>query len=150
MNPFDVNRKTRENILSIVDALSTEQLNKIPEGYSNNIVWQLGHVLATQQLLVYGLSNSEILLSDNIINEFRKGTKPEQLYSTEDIKELKAILVEVIDRTEEDYNLEVMQSYKEYPTSYGVTLSSVEDAIEFNNVHEGLHLGVIMAMRKLV
>jgi hypothetical protein len=50
----------------------------------------------------------------------------------------------------EDYQHGVFKSYKEYPTSYGFELKSIDDAIIFNNVHESLHLGTIMALKKLV
>lgn len=151
MNPFEINRVSRQNILNLIDGLSVEQLNKIPEGYNNNIIWNVGHLIATQQLLVYRLSNTEVLITENIIDEFRKGTKPEKLYSEEDIDALKSMFIEVIHRTEQDYNFDVLNTYSEdYQTSYGVVLKSVDDAVKFNNIHEGLHLGYIMAMRKLV
>ena len=151
MNPFEVNRVSRQNILKLIDGLSVEQLNKIPEGYNNNIIWHVGHLIATQQLLIYRLSNTEVLITENIIDEFRKGTKPEKQYSEDDIEELKSLFIEVVHRTEQDYNYDVMNAYKEdYPTSYGIVLKNVDDAVKFNNIHEGLHLGYIMAMRKLV
>tara|TARA_R110002050_G_scaffold204327_1_gene339661 strand:- start:148583 stop:149035 length:453 start_codon:yes stop_codon:yes gene_type:complete len=150
MNVFDTTRVIRTNILGLVENLTEKQLNTIPEGYNNNIVWHLGHVLATQQLLSYGLSGIEILLSDNIIEEFRKGTAPKTPYSDEDIEELKSLFIEVIDRTEQDFNDEVFEQFNSYPTSFGVTLNSIEEAVSFNNVHEALHMGIIMAMRKLV
>lgn len=150
MNAFDINRKTRENILKVIDGLSVVQMNSIPEGYNNNLVWHLGHVLATQQLLVYKLANTEVLITENIIDEFRKGTKPENAYSEEDIIELKEMLIPVINHTEEDQEEGVFGSFTEYPTSYGITLKDHSDAIQFNNMHEALHLGMMMAMKKLV
>lgn len=150
MNVFDITRTTRLNILKLVDGLTTEQFNKVPDGFNNNIIWHLGHLLATQQLLTYGLSDNEILLSDNIIEEFRKGSKPENQYSEEDIEELKSIFIEVISQTQDDFEDGVFKSFKSYPTSFGINLTSIEDALTFNNVHEGLHMGLIMSMKKLV
>ena len=49
---------------------------------------------------------------------------------------------------EEDYHKGVFKTYNEYTTSYNVTLNNIEKAIMFNNVHEGLHLGYIMALKK--
>lgn len=150
MNPFEITRITRNNVLGIIDKLTIAQLNAIPKGFNNNIIWHFGHLLATQQLLTYGLSGLDFLLSDNIIEEFRKGSKPEQQYSEDDIEELKFIFVEVINQTEQDYKDGVFKTFSDYPTSFGITLSSIDDAVSFNNVHEGLHMGLIMAMRKLV
>ena len=36
-----------------------------------------------------------------------------------------------------------------YETSTGFVLDSIETAIAFNNLHEGIHLGVIMALTKV-
>jgi len=150
MNSFEINKVIRGNVLGLIEGLSVAQLNKIPDGYKNNIIWHFGHLLATQQLLTYGLSKNEFLLSDNIIEEFRKGTQPEKPYSEDDIEELKFIFSEVINQTELDYNDGVFTEFSDYPTSFGITLTSIEDAVTFNNVHEGLHMGIIMAMKKLV
>ena len=150
MNVFDITRTTRLNILKLVEGLTTEQLNTIPDGFNNNIIWHLGHLLATQQLLTYGLTDNEILLSDNIIEEFRKGSKPENQYSEEDIEELKSVFIEVISQTQDDFEDGVFKSFNPYPTSFGIKLTSIEDALTFNNVHEGLHMGLIMSMKKLV
>ena len=150
MNSFDIARVTRGNVLGLIESLSIEQLNKIPEGFKNNIIWQFGHLLATQQLLSYGLSGLDFLVSENIISEFRKGRKPDKLYSKDDVNELKIIFLEVIGQTESDYNNQVFKSFNSYETSFGITLNSIDDAVAFNNVHESLHMGTIMAMRKLV
>ncbi len=42
------------------------------------------------------------------------------------------------------------ETYREYRTTPGVVLASVEDALRFNLYHEGLHLGSVLALRKLV
>ena len=150
MNTFDITRVIRGNILGLLEPLSNEQLNKIPDGFNNNIIWHVGHVLATQQLLSYGLSGLDVLVSENIISEFRKGTKPEKNYSEEDINELKNIFIEVINQTESDFNNGVFESFNSYETSFGVSLTSINESVTFNNVHESLHMGLIMGLRKLV
>lgn len=150
MNPFEITRVTRNNILGLIEDLTVSQLNTIPEGFKNNIIWHVGHLLATQQLLTYGLSGLDLLLSDNIIEEFRKGTKPEKAYSEDDIEELKFVFIEVINETEVDFNEGIFETFSEYSTSFGITLRSIDDAVTFNNVHEGLHMGLIMAMKKRV
>ncbi len=150
MNPFDIARVTRKNILNLLHGLSTEQLNAVPTGYKNNLVWHLGHILVTQQLLTYNLSGNKIKIAISLVDEFRKGSIPSKVYSEEEITEMKEEFVEVIDFTELDFENGTFSQFSPYETSFGVTLNSIQDAIEFNNVHEGLHMGLIMAMRKLV
>jgi len=37
---------------SFLDNYSIEQLNTIPEGMSNNLIWNIGHTIVSQQKLV--------------------------------------------------------------------------------------------------
>ena len=45
---FNAITQTRANAIAAIEGLSNEQLNEIPEGFSNNIAWNLGHILVTQ------------------------------------------------------------------------------------------------------
>jgi len=147
---FDALKTTRKNILKVVDGFTTEQLNKIPEGFTNNLAWHLGHVLITQQLLTYKLSGLSPKVSNEWIAKYKKGTKPEAFISTEEIEAIKEQLVSSPTQAEKDFAEGIFQSFNTYPTSYGITLNSTEDAIIFNNVHEAMHLGNMISMKKLV
>ena len=54
------------------------------------------------------------------------------------------------DTLEEDFEAGIFENYKEYPTSTGYVLSSIENAISFNNFHEGIHYGIIRALKKCI
>ena len=127
-----------------------EQLNTIPKGFNNNLIWNLGHVIATQQLLTYGLSGLAPVVEADLIAAFRKGTRPEGVVSQSDYDRFKELCFSMIDKTSADYSAGIFTEFKTYVSSYNVTLNSVEDAIMFNNVHEGLHLGTMMALKKLI
>jgi len=147
---FEILRNTRQNILTAVENLSDEQLNIIPEKYNNNLVWNLGHVIVTHQRLVYVMSGLKTKLEPDFIGRYSKGTKPETIVSSEEIEFIKSNFFSTIDGNIADLKEGIFTTYKEYPTSYGFTLKSVEDAIIFNNIHEGVHYGSILALRKLV
>ena len=140
----------RKLLLKSIKGLSDEQLNTIPDGFSNNIIWNVGHVLVTQQLLVYALSGNTPRISKEQIEFFRKGTKPDQIISASEIKSILEDIEKTVDEMETDYGNGLFKTYKEYPTSYGITLKTAEEAIQFNNIHEALHLGYILAMKKLI
>lgn len=137
----------RGNFKSIMDGLSIEQLNHIPTGFKNNIIWNIGHTLVTQQLLVYALSGNKMCFDDAFVDAFRKGSSATAV-SEETINLIRKNLFITVGQMEKDYESGLFIKYKEYPTSFGVTLQTIEDAIRFNNIHEGVHLGYIMAMRK--
>lgn len=147
---FDMLRKTRELILMVIANLSLEQLHVIPEGFKNNIAWNLTHLLVTQQLLHYGLTGNKFLISDELIANFRKGTSPTYQLSSSELEEIKNLFESLPNTLEEDYNKGLFTTYKSYPTSTGFVLDSIDTAITFNNFHESLHLGVIMSLKKLV
>lgn len=147
---FDILRQTRRNILSIINSHDLDQLNEIPTGFNNNLAWNFGHVLVTQQLLCYRLAGLEANLGDQWIEAYRKGTKPEARLSKMGLDYLREQFLALADQMEEDYNKELFQEYKPYETSFGIKLTAIEEAIAFNNVHEGMHLGAMIALRKMV
>ncbi len=145
---FRVIHQTRNNFESLVKGHSNEELNKIPDGFSNNIIWNFGHVIATQQLLTYNLSSLPMMVSDAFLASFRKGTKPEKALNQIEIDEILEISKITMESIEKDFNEDRFMTYQKYQTSYGIELRSVDDALSFLPVHEGLHLGYAMAIRK--
>lgn len=147
---LEVLRVTRNNVLDLLNELSYEQLVKIPEGFNNSILWNAVHNITVQQLLCYRLSDLSLRVDDVFIDPFAKGSKGDEVISEEELVTFKKLYIETIKQLEEDYNNELFQTFKEYTTSYNITLKSVEDVINFNNTHEGLHFGYMMALKKLV
>ncbi|MDA9576542.1 DinB family protein [Flavobacteriaceae bacterium] len=147
---FDITLKTRAILYKFLENFSLEQLNSVPKGYRNSIYWNIMHVVVTQQLLVYGLSNVPMLLDSEYIKAFRKGTKTEQDASQDDIEYLKSLLISTIEKTQSDYAAGIFTTFTSYTVSTKSTLTNVEEAIEFNNFHEGIHLGYILAMKNTI
>ncbi|WP_299113894.1 DinB family protein [uncultured Winogradskyella sp.] len=145
---IDITRKNRILLEGFLDRLTLEQLNKVPAGFKNNIIWNIAHSIITQQLLVYKLSGLEGVLSDKMISLYRKGTKTERDVSQAEVEEIRRLLYAPINQTEEDYNNGVFKGYKEYTVSTGSILTNVDEALAFNNFHEGIHYGYILALIK--
>jgi len=147
---FDVCYKNRAILERFLNEFSVAQLNKIPEGFNNNIIWNIAHVIVTQQILVYEMANAKPTVPSDIIADFRKGTKPTEFIDDQKIMQIKSLLYAPIDQTIEDLKTTIFDNYKAYTVSTGSTLSNVRDAIQFNNFHEGIHLGYLFSLRKLV
>jgi len=137
-------------VSKFLENYTLEQLNKIPEGFSNNLIWNIAHIIVTQQILVYKLSGLPMMVSDELVEKYKKGTKPEQEATQAEVDEIKSLLFKTIDQTKKDYNNKVFKNYQEYPTSTGFVLTSTEGAMAFNNFHEGLHIGIMMSLRKFL
>ncbi|WP_284651063.1 DinB family protein [Flavobacterium terrisoli] len=147
---FKLWETNRRHYAKLIDNYTLEQLNKIPEGFSNNLVWNLGHIIVSQQGLVYRLSGLPTNVSDEMRNTYMNGTKPTGNTSQAEVDELKTLLFSLMERTKEDYAAGKFTTYNEYTTGTGFHLASTEEAIQFNNYHEALHMGFMMNIRKFV
>ena len=146
---LDVQQKTRGFLNNYLEKLSLNDLNTIPKGYNNNIIWNIGHIIVTEQLLVYKLSGLPMLVNDELISKYMKGTKPEGNVTQEEVDDIKGLLFSTIQQTKTDYNSGKFTDFQEYVLSTtGNTLTKVEEAISFNLFHEGIHFGYIMALVK--
>jgi hypothetical protein len=147
---IEVIRQPRLMILDIISNLNIDQLNKIPEGFNNNIIWNLGHMIATQQGICYKRSGLAIHVSDEHFEAYKSGSKPEKFVDEAGYEEIKRLMFTTLDQLVEDYNAQVFKNYDHLTTRYGVELYNVDDAIGFLPFHEGLHVGYIMSLKKLV
>jgi hypothetical protein len=141
-------RQTRANFIRLLSGMSLEAVNHIPEGFNNNLIWNFGHIIATQQLLTYSLSGLKPKVEDEVLAAFRKGTKPEKVHTTAELEGLKKLAVTTLDQFEADFEAGLFQTFESYPTSYGVELTNIEEAASFNALHEALHLGYAMALKR--
>ncbi|SEA15712.1 DinB family protein [Bizionia paragorgiae] len=145
---FDITLKNRALLKSILENYSLEDLNKVPDGFKNNLIWNIAHTVVTQQLLVYNLSGLPMNVSDDMVAKYKKGTKTEHVASQEEVDDIKSLLFSTVEQMATDYNNQRFKTYTAYTVSTNSTLRNVEDAIAFNNFHEGIHLGYILALKK--
>ena len=142
--------KTRHLIEEAVVDLSPQQMLAIPSGFDNNIAWNLGHIVVVQQLLHYRLCGLEMAVSDQQIAMFKTGTSPVEWQTEPDLTPIMACLHDLPQKLLADYQAGRFGKFKPFTTSTGIHLETLEDAIAFNNFHEGLHLGFILSLRNLL
>ncbi|MFT4969434.1 MAG: hypothetical protein ACI9O4_001181 [Chitinophagales bacterium] len=147
---IDLHQATRTLLVKSLESLDLEQVNLIPTGFNNSIAWNTAHIIVTQQLLTYKLSGREMLVEDSFVERFRKGTRAESSLSAGEWADCKKLLLGLAQELERDYFEEKFSQYTTYPTSYGYEIHSIEEAIQFNNIHEALHLGYIMSMKRAI
>jgi hypothetical protein len=146
-NLFTLLRTTRSNLLKAIEGLSIEQLNTVPNGFSNSIGWNFVHCLVTQQILCYKLSGLPTVFSAELMEHFKKGSSGKAPLTDEALQQFKAISIPLVDQLEIDYTNHSFRDFSSYETSYNFKLQTIEDAIVMNSTHEALHLGYVMAMK---
>lgn len=132
---------TRKNFLELVESLSIDELNEIPEGFRNNVAWNFGHIIVSQQNLCYGRSGVQALIDQSFINKYQKGTKPESFIDAQEIETLKSYLFSLIEMQQRDLEAGRFTTYNAFTTHYGVKLTNVNEAISFVATHDALHYG---------
>lgn len=145
---FKIWETNRHIYLKFLEKYSLDQLNYIPEGFKNNMIWNIGHAMVAQQGLIYRLSNLPMYISKELYDTYKNGSFPTGDTTQEEVEELKNLLISLVDKTKNDFNNGVFKEFHPYQTQTGFSVSSLEESIQFNNYHEGLHLGVIMSIRK--
>ncbi|MEP2278668.1 DinB family protein [Maribacter sp.] len=147
-NLFGIMLQNRKNLHAILTETPKEKLLKIPEGFNNNVYWNIAHTVATQQLLIYKLSGLQMRIPNDFVAKFSKGTVPDGTATEEEMMMVADFLISTVEWLVEDYDTALFQTFNEYTTSAKVTLKNVDDAIVFNLLHEGLHLGQISLLLK--
>ena len=149
---IQVLKACRSKWLTMLNELTTDQLNKIPTGFSNNLAWQFGHVIVSQQILCYRMAGQKFVINEELIDRYKNGSRPENYISEEEINLLKGYMLNTIDQLEIDLKNGLFDNYTPYTIStyVGLTLENVNDALTFIVSHDALHYGCSISLKRLV
>ena len=139
---------------SQLTGLSVEQLTAIPQGFNNNILWNVGHLLHYQIEFTYSLSGAKSPLPESIAEKmgawFGNSTSPknwtEQPDSTLIIEHFKSIG----DRLVADHAKGVFAGFKPIKPFGNLQWDTLQHALIFHLAHEGMHMASIGALKKFV
>lgn len=143
-------KTSRKLYEELFDKYSLEQMNVVPDKYNNNIIWNIAHIIASQQSLVYKLSNLPMHISDDFFDRYKPGSRPLNNVSETEAGEIKSLLTSMIVKTETDLVNGKFTSFTERNTLTGFHLGNLRDALVFTIYHEGLHMGVIRSIGRFV
>lgn len=141
---------TRGLTLQTLSDLTPAQWTTIPEGFSNNILWNAAHIAATQARLLYVLNGLPAPIADRIIQNGIRGTSPKEWTEPLTPEDVLDVLGRLVPQTIEDDAAGTFNEFKPLELRPGLTLDSFDDAIVFSIMHEGMHIGMIMQLKKLV
>lgn len=148
---FDFSIAIRKKIVLLLSTLTEEQLNKIPEGFNNNLVWHLGHLVVSTPLLCYVRTGVDPEKLVPFADLYRNGTKPTKAVLQDDIYQLLSLLISTITDIQKDYAKGVFSQTQEYSThTFGINLKNFEEVLACCAMHDSVHWGNILAIVKLV
>ncbi|MCX2493833.1 DinB family protein [Pedobacter sp. PF22-3] len=149
---FDFIISSRKAFIKLIDDLTIEELNKIPDGYNNNIIWNFGHIVVSTQTLCYVRTGVLQDATSVKFNEYyKKDTKPTYTVTKEEVAELRTIALESIEKIKEDYTNGKFSSITPFTTAtYGVQMNSIEEILITTIGHDNVHFGYASALKKLI
>ncbi len=143
-------RTTRTWLLNIITDLTPEQLNKIPAGFNNNIIWNVTHLIAAQQGVCYVRAGLKPVVEEKYFINYKSETKPGEALDSNEIEKIKALLLTSLDQLEADLEKNIFTNYTAWATRYGAEMNNINDALNFLPFHEGLHMGYVMALKRAI
>lgn len=138
----------REMTLNELKGVTNEEALIIPEGFSNSILWNAGHLLVTSDSIITNGVLGEEYKYKHLQEFFNRGTKPsEWTKEPPTLEEIMKELSEQLKDIEAKYEGK-LNSPLENPFSLGVMeLETGADYFNFGIIHESLHIGVIKGLK---
>lgn len=148
LKAIEILYKPRVNLIKLIEGLSIEQLNEVPAGFNNNIIWNFAHMVAAQQGVCYVRAGLKTVIDESLYLAYKPDTKPQTFVDAAKLDEIKQLAFTTLDKLEEDYHAGIFVGYSPWTTRYGVDINNIDEAIKFLPFHDGLHTGYIMAQRR--
>lgn len=132
-------RGVRRSILHALRGFSNKQLNEIPHGFHNNLIWHVAHMIASQQDLFYIRNGFDLKMEPALYSNFRIGTHPSGPASDADIDTIKSLALSSIYQLQADFD---KGQFKGVP--------QLDDVLTHFIFHEGMHMAYILSIRRLL
>lgn len=146
---LNVIRFGRERTLKALEGLDQTKLTAIPAGFKNNLLWNAGHILFYTCQFVYGPSGLPNPLPANYKDLFKGGSSPADWQSAPDGATIIRELSTSFDQIVADHAAGKFTKYEGLKVG-PLNLATLPEALLFHAFHEGLHLGTMTSIRKLI
>lgn len=147
---LDVIKKTRHSLLELINGLDAQQLNLIPDGFNNNIIWNLGHMVSSQQGLCYLKAGLEPVVKEEFRIAYQPGSVPLLPLSITEINNIKNMFILTIEQLETDIDKGLFLNYICWTNRFDIEMTCINDVLCYLPYHDGLHSDRIAAYRRLI
>lgn len=147
----DQTLKTREMMVKLLKGIGAERADTMPPTWRNNARWHAGHLVITPRLLTFELTKEPLGVSENYRKWFAKGSSPKdwELDTIPSYAELVESIVPTSETLFEAFRERFDSAFPQsYTTSVGVVLKTPCEALNFILAHDGIHLGLLLALRR--
>jgi len=143
----------RNQTLNLLEGVTEEMADRVPEGFRNSIRWNVGHIYVVVERFAFQYLGLPQDLPEGFKEQFEYGTSPlnNHTYSIPTLSELEVLLKAQQVRIQESLTDRLDEKIiPPYTTSAGMTLETPRQFLTFNLYHEGMHLSIIKLYKKLL
>lgn len=149
---IDQTLAVRQAIVKILKSIPVEQSDVIPPTWHNNARWHAGHLLVTPCLITHGLLKEPLTVPEEYRQWFAKESSPEKWTNPEAIPSYNDLVDDIVPlsgRLIEEFKDKMDTPFLEpYHTTVGIVLHNPGEALIMSLAHDGIHLGMLMALRR--
>lgn len=141
----------RSSTLRTLEKIAENKWGQQPDGFSNTILWNAGHIFVVTEILLNKSDSSYAIKNPEWTAFFAPGTSPADW--TEKPPLPSAVLEALKDqkaKIREDFFGKTSQVASESFSIGSHLMDTVGALIQFGTWHEGTHLGIIQAMDKVI
>ncbi|WP_202077796.1 DinB family protein [Caldalkalibacillus salinus] len=132
----------------VLEGVTEAEAEMIPDGFKNNIRWNLGHVYLDQYLWIEAVTREQIDYPRAYDQWFGFGTTPADFTDeTPSFDELKEKLYHQVSQIERDYGHRLEEVF---PPTEMEDLTTIEQAIVRMIFHEGMHVQAVIDFKKFI
>lgn len=135
----------RQYTLNVIEDITEDEADHIPDGFSNNLRWNIGHILVSSAGLLLPRLGADIPYPSVYLEQFNRGTSPKEWTSAPSSL---ATLKEELKAQPELLKAHLHGRLDEPLTESFIELDTIGGLVGFAINHEMLHAGVIMGMKK--
>jgi hypothetical protein len=146
----EILRASRLRLFHLIETVGRDILFTIPKGFNNNIIWNIGHCITSQQRHVYMRSGLPMHISNEFMDAFKIGSSPLSWTTTPDVNEVKHLLIYTVDQLELDLKSGLFVNYSPFELPIGFKVKNHIQALQAANYHEAEHSGIIFTYLKLL
>jgi hypothetical protein len=148
---FDQFEFARMITLKVADGITEDYADVIPSGFSNSLRWQLGHIYASVEGILFHFANEKVNLPDGYLELFNTGTRPADWnVNPPKLEEIIPLLSEQVGRVKETFQGRLDEKIAQ-PLPIGpLKLESIGELLSFVSFHESEHIGMIKSLKNAV
>ncbi|HEY8911509.1 MAG TPA: DinB family protein [Desulfosporosinus sp.] len=147
---FNQLKVIRSNTINAVKELSESQADSVPEGFNNNIRWNLGHIYLVQEKFAFAFIPQPMHMPLGFTELFGRDTRPSEWKAQPPIlPELIKLLEDQTSRIKEKLDNRLDEAVENpFTMPSGLTLKTIGEFLTFSMYHEGIHVQTIKMLKR--